>query len=80
MGRKITLGTQVRQAVEVVEAAQPEPEVQLEDGKVDRQWCRILVGKLPSPKKRHPLAVESLPRVVSFVSSTTMTILFRYEN
>lgn len=79
MGKKITLGTQARQAVEVVEAAPPELE-QLEDGKVDHQWCRVLVEKLPSPKKRHPLAVESLPRVVSFVSSTTMTILFRYEN
>lgn len=78
MGRKITLGTQARQAeVEAVEAAPPEPEVQLEDGKVDRQWCRVLVGKLPSPKKHHPLVVESLPRVVSFVLSTTMTILFR---
>jgi len=38
MGRKITLGTQARQAVEAVEAAPSEPEVlQLEDGKVDRQ-------------------------------------------
>lgn len=36
MGKKITLGTQARQVVEVVEAAPPELE-QLEDGKVDHQ-------------------------------------------
>lgn len=77
MGRRTIPGTLAQQAVEVVGAVPPGPEVGLEGGKVDRQRYQVLAGKPPSLKKRHPPVAESLLQAVSFVSLTTMTILFR---
>jgi len=76
MERKIILGTQIQRAAEAAEVASPELE-ELEDGKVDHQRCRVLVGRLLSQRKHHLLVVESLLQVVSSVSSTIMTIPFR---
>lgn len=77
MARRITLGTRVRRPAQAAEVV--EPEAWLEDGKVDSHQCRVSAERLPSPKRRHPPVVESLPQVVSSVSSTITIILFRWH-